>query len=66
MAKGGVVTFLNDDARVHDVFSDPDHTGTDCPAINEAGFLFAGQRRDTGPLTIVRPLRLPRPSQHQR
>lgn len=54
VAKGGVVTFVNNDARGHDIFSDPDHLGTDCPAINVAGFLLAGQRRDTGPLAIAR------------
>ncbi len=54
IAKGGIVTFANDDVRGHDVFSDPDHAGTDCPAINTAGFILAGQRRETAPLTIVR------------
>jgi plastocyanin len=54
VAKGGRVTFINSDSRVHDVYSDPDHLGTDCPSINEAGFLLAGQRRDTGPLTVAR------------
>jgi plastocyanin len=54
VARGGRVTFVNNDSRVHDVYSDPDHLGTDCPSINEAGFLLAGQRRDTGPLTVAR------------
>lgn len=54
VAQGGIVTFVNSDTRVHDIFSDPDHLGTDCPAINEAGFLQIGQRRDTGPLTTIR------------
>ncbi len=54
VAKGGRVTFVNSDSRVHDVYSDPDHLGTDCPSINQAGFLLAGQRRETGPLTVAR------------
>jgi plastocyanin len=54
VARGGRVTFVNDDQRPHDVFSDPDHAGTDCPAINIVGFLTAGRRNDTGPLDVAR------------
>jgi plastocyanin len=54
VARGGRVTFVNDDGRAHDVFSDPDHLGTDCPAINVVGFLTAGRRGETGSLDIVR------------
>jgi plastocyanin len=54
VARGGRVTFVNDDGRPHDVFSDPDHAGTDCPAINLVGFLTAGRRGDTGPLDVAR------------
>jgi plastocyanin len=54
VARGGRVTFVNDDGRAHDVFSDPDHLGTDCPAINVVGFLTAGRRNDTGPLDVAR------------
>jgi plastocyanin len=54
VARGGRVTFVNDDGRPHDVFSDPDHAGTDCPAINIVGFLAAGRRGETGPLDIAR------------
>jgi plastocyanin len=54
VARGGRVTFVNDDGRPHDVFSDPDHQGTDCPAINAVGFLAPGRSGDTSALDIVR------------
>lgn len=54
VARGGRVTFVNDDVRPHDVFSDPDHIGTDCPAVNVVGFLTAGRRGETGPLDVAR------------
>jgi hypothetical protein len=54
IARGGRVTFVNDDTQAHDVFSDPDHLGTDCPAINRVGFLTAGRRGDTDALDVAR------------
>ena len=66
VARGGRVTFVNDDGRPHDVFSDPDHLGTDCPAINVVGFLTAGRSGETGPLDIVAAVRVPRSPQHLR
>ena len=54
ISAGGRVTFVNDDNRVHDMSSNPHPEHTDCPAINQAGFLNPGQRKDTGNLTTVR------------
>jgi plastocyanin len=54
VARGGTVTFVNDNTRPHDIFSDPDHAGTDCPAVNNVGFLVPGRRGETAPLEIVR------------
>ena len=54
IAAGGRVTFVNNDSRVYDVSSDPHPDHTDCPAINQAGFLQPGQSRATGNLNAVR------------
>ncbi|MEQ1897712.1 MAG: hypothetical protein ABL971_10050 [Vicinamibacterales bacterium] len=54
IAAGGRVTFVNNDTRPHDMSSDPHPEHTTCPAINQAGFLSAGQSRQTGNLTTVR------------
>ena len=51
---GGRVTFVNNDTQPHDMSSDPHPEHTTCPAINQAGFLSAGQSRQTGNLTVVR------------
>jgi len=52
--QGSTVTFANDDARVHDVRSDPLHLQTDCPELNAIGTLVAGQSRASDPLQHVR------------
>jgi len=54
VAAGGRVTFVNNDTRAHDMSSNPHPEHTDCPAINQAGFLQPGQSRATGNLTTVR------------
>ena len=51
---GGRVTFTNTDARSHAMSSDPIQTHTDCPAINDVGFLNPGQSRTSSPLTVAR------------
>jgi len=48
------VTFINNDSRVHDMSSNPHPEHTDCPAVNDVGFLQPGQMRQTGNLTTVR------------
>jgi len=54
IAAGGRVNFINNDTRAHDMSSNPHPAHTDCPAINQAGFLQPGQSRETGNLTTPR------------
>jgi plastocyanin len=54
VSAGGRVTFVNNDTRPHDMSSNPHPLHTDCPAINQVGFLQPGQTRETGNLTTVR------------
>ncbi|MEP7117200.1 MAG: hypothetical protein ABI880_06450 [Acidobacteriota bacterium] len=51
---GSRVTFVNNHNRPHDMSSDPHPDHTDCPEINQVGFLQAGQTRTTGNLNTVR------------
>ena len=51
---GGRVTFVNNDSRPHDMSSNPHPEHTDCPAINQVGFLTTGQTKTTGNLTTAR------------
>lgn len=52
VAAGGRVTFLNNDTRPHAMSSDPIQTHTDCPPMNDVGFLNPGQSRTTGALNV--------------
>ena len=54
VAPGSQVTFVNSDTTFHDMGSDPHPEHTDCPEINQVGFLAAGQSRQTGNLNIIR------------
>jgi plastocyanin len=51
---GGRVTFINQNNRAHDITSDPPHMHTDCPAIQEVGFIQPGQTKQTGVLNEAR------------
>lgn len=51
---GTRVTFVNNDTIAHDMASDPHPDHTDCPEINQAGFLTPGQMRQTGNLNRAR------------
>jgi plastocyanin len=51
---GSRVTFINNDNRTHEMNSDPHPTHGDCPAIDDVGFLAAGQTKLTGNLTVAR------------
>jgi hypothetical protein len=51
---GSRVSFLNTDARPHAMSSDPIQAHTDCPPINQVGFLNPGQRGTTGMLDVNR------------
>ncbi len=54
VSAGSRVTFVNNDSRVHDMSSDPHPVHTDCPEINQVGFLSAGQSGQTGNLNTAR------------
>jgi plastocyanin len=54
VSQGSQVTFINNDTREHDMYSDPHPEHTDCPEINQVGALLAGQRRQTGNLNTIR------------
>jgi plastocyanin len=54
VSPGTRVTFVNNDNRNHDMNSDPHPDHTDCPEINQVGFLTPGQSRQTGNLNTVR------------
>ena len=51
---GSQVTFVNNDSRDHQIASDPHPEHTDCPEINQVGYLTAGQSRQTGNLVVAR------------
>lgn len=50
---GTRVTFVNNDTRTHDMESNPHPEHTDCPAINQVGFMNPGQTKLTGNLNTV-------------
>jgi plastocyanin len=52
--RGSQVTFVNNDSQTHDMESDPHPIHTDCPEINQVGFLVTGQSKRTGTLNIAR------------
>jgi plastocyanin len=54
VSAGSRVTFVNNDARSHNMTSDPHPEHNDCPEINTVGFLQPGERRETGNLVTVR------------
>lgn len=51
---GAKVTFTNADTRPHDFSGGPDPAHPECPEIDVAGFLAAGQSRQTGTFTVAR------------
>jgi plastocyanin len=54
VARGSQVTIVNQDSRAHDMTSDPHPEHTDCPELNQIGFLNAGQSRASGNLNTAR------------
>ena len=54
VSAGSQVTFVNNDAVAHMMFSDPHPEHTDCPELNQVGFLPSGQARQTGNLNTIR------------
>jgi len=51
---GGRVRFINNDTSMHMMGSDPHPDHTECPEINQVGFLLPGQSRETGNLVQPR------------
>ena len=54
VAIGTQVTFVNNDVRDHNMYSDPHPVHTDCPPINDVGYLPRGQSKQTGNLIVAR------------
>jgi plastocyanin len=54
VALGARVRFVNSDGRSHNMTSDPHPEHSDCPELNQIGFLAAGQSRETGNLVQAR------------
>ena len=54
VSPGTQVTFVNNDSRDHEMYSDPHPEHTDCPAINTVGFIVPGQSKQTGNLNVTR------------
>jgi len=52
--RGSQVQFLNNDRASHQMASDPHPEHTDCPELNQVGFLVTGQSRQTGNLNTAR------------
>jgi plastocyanin len=50
IAVGSRVLFVNNDSKSHNMASDPHPEHTQCPELNQIGFLSAGQSRETGNL----------------
>ncbi len=54
VTQGTQVWFMNNDSVEHEMFSDPHPEHTDCPEINQVGYLTPGQSRQTGNMNTVR------------
>lgn len=54
---GSRVTFTNRDNRPHDFSGGPDPSQPECPEIDAAGFVAAGQSRQTGVFATARTCR---------
>jgi plastocyanin len=54
VTRGAQVTFVNNDTRPHEMYSDPHPDHTDCPELNQVGHLEPGQSRQSGNLVIAR------------
>lgn len=54
VSAGSRVTFVNNDSIAHVMSSDPHPEHTDCPEINQVGFIATSQARQTGNLNTIR------------
>ena len=66
VAQGTRVLFTDNDTRTREMTSDPHPEHTDCPEINNVGFISPGQTKETGNLNTDQDLRLPRPRESGR
>jgi len=54
VSRGSQITILNSDSRTHEMDSDPHPEHTDCPELNQIGFLNPGQSKQSGNLIVAR------------
>ena len=54
VTRGTQITVVNSDSRNHEMDSDPHPEHTDCPELNQIGFLAPGQTRQSGNLNTAR------------
>jgi plastocyanin len=54
VTRGTQITILNSDSTAHEMDSDPHPEHTDCPELNQIGFLNPGQSRQSGNLNTAR------------
>jgi hypothetical protein len=57
IVRGGRVTMINSHNRNHEMASDPHPEHSECPDLNQWGFLQPGQQRTSGNLNIARTCR---------
>ena len=58
VTRGAQITILNSDSRDHQMNSDPHPEHTDCPELNQIGFLATNVSRQSGNLNIARTCRM--------
>jgi plastocyanin len=54
VTRGSQLTITNNDSRTHEMDSDPHPEHSDCPELNQIGFLNPGQSRQSGNLNTAR------------
>jgi hypothetical protein len=54
ITRGTQLTISNQDSSTHDMASDPHPEHTDCPELNQIGFLNPGQTKSSGNLNTAR------------
>ena len=53
VSPGTRILFVNSDASIHEMNSDPHPSHEDCPELNQVGHLSPGQRRESGNLVAT-------------
>src|SRR5258705_4583306 len=54
VTRGTQLTISNQDSQAHEMTSDPHPEHTDCPELNQIGFVNPGQSRSSGNLNTAR------------